>query len=353
MANATILFHTKVYYAPGKYGGWCANHGMYAWGDELLVGFQLGDYKEQRGHTIDWTRPIRKVFARSMDGGATWALEDTLPDALDNPTDQPGAPDTPHARATTCPGGIDFTHPDFALTFSHANFHIGPSRFWFSYDRGRAWQGAYRLPDMGTLGIGARTDYLVNSQHDCLLFLTAAKHDLQEGRPFCARTQDGGASWQFVSWIGPEPETGFMIMPSSVRLPGGDILVTLRERPEGGRGRISAYRSLDDGLNWQRAVDPVPDIASSNPPALTRLRDGRLCLTYGVREMPFRICARISEDEGRSWSGEIVLRDDGANGDMGYTRNVQRSDGAIVTTYYFNDSSTGVECYIGATVWRV
>jgi hypothetical protein len=206
---------------------------------------------------------------------------------------------------------------------------------------------------MGTLGIGARTDYLVNSPHDCLLFLTAAKHDLQEGRPFCARTQDGGASWHFVSWIGPEPKTGFVIMPSSVRLPGGDILVTLRERPEGGRGRISAYRSLDDGLNWQREVDPVPDIASSNPPALTRLRDGRLCLTYGVREMPFRICARISEDEGRSWSGEIVLRDDGANGDMGYTRNVQRSDGAIVTTYYFNDSSTGVECYIGATVWRV
>ena len=349
-----IVKHTKVYFEKGRYGGWPANHGIWCWGDEILVGFQIGDHKEQAGHTIDWTRPIRKVFARSLDGGETWALEDTLPDALDNLVDRAGAPDTPHAHAMACPGGIDFTHPDFAMTFSHADFHVGPSRFWVSDDRGHTWAGPYRLPDMGTPGIAARADYLVNGPHDCTLFLTAAKRNRREGRPLCARTTDGGKTWAFVSWIGPEPDDGFVIMPSSVRLPGGDILVALRAQADEGRASgIIAYRSSDDGRTWLRAADPVPNLApGSNPPALIRLRDGRLCVTYGVRHAPYRICARLSQDEGRTWGEEIVLRDDGANGDLGYTRSVQRADGSIVTVYYFNDDATGPERYIGATIWR-
>jgi hypothetical protein len=344
----------KVYAEPGRYGGWPANHGIWRWGDEILVGFQTGYHKEQAGHTIDWTRPIRKVFARSRDGGETWTLEDTLPDALDNLVDRPGAPDTPHYRAAACPGGIDFSHPDFVMTFSHADFHVGPSRFWVSYDRGRVWAGPFRLPDMGTPGVAARTDYLLNGPHSCLLFLTAAKDDRREGRPFCARTTDGGKTWEFVAWIGPAPERGFAIMPSSMRLANGDLLVAVRACDEQtGVSAIIAYRSIDEGRTWQRATDPVPDLApGSNPPALVRLRDGRLCVTYGVRHPPFRICARLSRDEGRTWGEEIVLRDDGANGDLGYTRTVQRDDGSVVTVYYFNDAASGPERYIGATLWR-
>ncbi len=345
--------HVKVYYEAGRYGGWPANHGIWSWGDEILVGFQVGYHREQAGHTIDWTRPIRKVFARSMDGGESWTLEDSLPAALDNlqdhlpPLDAPG-----FSGALACPGGIDFTHPSFAMTFSHASFHVGPSRFWVSYDRGRKWNGPFRLPDMGTRGVAARTDYLVEGHHACLLFLTAAKADLREGRPFCARTTDGGFTWQFVSWIGPEPQEGFVIMPASVRLPGGDIVVHLRAQPDRTRARIMAYRSRDSGQTWQQEPDPVPHLATSNPPALIKLNDGRLCLTYGVRQAPFRMCARLSADEGRTWSKELVLRDDGATRDMGYARNVQRSDGAVVSVYYFNDLATGPERYIAATLWR-
>jgi BNR repeat-like domain len=350
--HVEVLRHVTVYHESGRYGGWPANHGIWTWGDEFLVGFQVGDYKEHAGHTIDWERPIRKVFARSRDGGGTWTLEDTLPDALDNLMSMPGAPITSQGRVTSCPGGIDFTHPDFVMTFSHASFHVGPSRFWTSCDRGHTWNGPYGLPDMGTPGIAARTDYLVNGPSDCLLFLTTAKADLYEGRPFCARTTDGGRTWVLVSWIGAEPPSGFVIMPASVRLPGGDIVVTLRAQPDKTHSSISAYLSSDNGITWQRLPDPVPDLAPSNPPALIRLHDGRLCLTYGVRAEPFRICARLSHDRGRTWSDEIVLRADGANWDIGYTRSVQRSDGAIVTVYYFNDARTGPERYIGATIWK-
>ncbi len=57
----------------------------------------------------------------------------------------------------------------------------------------------------------------------------------------------------------------------------------------------------------------------------------RLCLTYGVRAKPFGICAKLSNDGGRTWTGELVLRDDCAGRDIGYPRTVQPPDGKIVT----------------------
>ncbi len=115
----------------------------------------------------------------------------------------------------------------------------------------------------GLAGVEARTDYLVNSSNDCLLFLSASKDSGGEGRGvFCARTKDGG-----------------------------------------------------------------------NPPTLTRLLDGRLCITYGYRAKPFGMRARLSSDSGSSWGEEIVLRDDAGNHDIGYPRTVQRPDGTIVTLW--------------------
>ena len=52
------------------------------------------------------------------------------------------------------------------------------------------------------MGVMGRTDYTVDGRSRCTLFLTASKMDSREGRPFCARTEDGGLSWQFLSFIG-------------------------------------------------------------------------------------------------------------------------------------------------------
>src|SRR5213596_2064373 len=38
--------HIKVYYQPGRFGGWPANHGIWSWGDEILVGFSAGYHKD-------------------------------------------------------------------------------------------------------------------------------------------------------------------------------------------------------------------------------------------------------------------------------------------------------------------
>ena len=243
-----------------------------------------------------------------------------------------------------CPGGIDFTQPGFAFTARMTSIHDGSSRFSYSYDRGKSWQGTFRLPDFGQPGIAARTDYIVNGKSDCTIFLTAAKSNKREGRVICVRTRDGGKSWNFVSFIGPEPDD-YAIMPSTVRFGPKHLFTAIRRRHW-----IDSWRSFDDGESWQFVNQPVT-VTGGNPPCLTKLRDGRLVISYGYREKPYGVRARISSDQGQTWGDEIRLREDGGRWDLGYARTVQRTDANLVTAYYFNDSAEG-ERYIGATIWH-
>lgn len=352
--RANVVKHVDVFRVPGRFGGWPANHGIWCWGDVILVGFSAGYFKDNGPllHAIDHDRPEEHLLARSRDGGETWAIERPAEQGALIPVGSalhgvtpPGLKEKPWRE---CPGGIDFTHPDFALTVRMTDVHAGPARFYHSNDRGHTWEGPYRLPLFGQKGIAARTDYIVNGQHDCMLFLTASKQNGREGRPFCARTTDGGQTWRFVAWIGPEP-AGFAIMPSTVRLTERELLCAIRRR-EGPKRWIETYRSLDNGESWRPEAIPAPDVGVGNPPSMIRLTDGRLCITYGHRAAPFGIRARLSDDGGRSWSRKIILRDDGGGRDLGYTRSVQRVDGKVVTVYYFHDEPKS-DRYIAATIW--
>lgn len=82
---------------------------------------------------------------------------------------------------------------------------------------------------------------------------------------------------------------------------------------------------------------------------MIKLHDGRICLTYGYRSAPFGIRARLSDDGGKTWGKVIILRDDGGSSDLGYPRTIQRPDGEIVTTYYFNEQAE-TERYISHTL---
>ncbi len=348
--------HVVVFKEPGRYGGWPANHGIYSWGDEILVGFSAGHMEPgwQSGqparHPIDRSRPEQHLLARSMDGGRTWTVERNA-GLLPPPKTghMAGVPTEKGREARPYPGARDFRSPDFIMTFRMGDIHAGPSWFFTSSDRGRSWEGPYSFPDLGLKGIAARTDYLVLGPQEMLVFLTGAKTDGREGRPFAAHTADGGRTFTFRSWIAPEPAQGFAIMPSSVRLPDGGIVTAVRRQVPAGRG-IDIYHSPDLGRTWAATGTAVPDTGRGNPPSLIRLRDGRLVLTYGYRAEPYGIRARISADDGRTWGVERVLRDDGADWDVGYPRSVQRADGKVVTVYYFNDRSAP-ERYIGATIW--
>ena len=236
------------------------------------------------------------------------------------------------------------------MTIRMEDANSGTSRFSFSYDRGKTWRGPYRLPLFGQKGVMGRTDYIVDGPARCTLFLTASKSNGREGRPFCARTVDGGLTWTFLSFIGPEP-VGYAIMPSSVRLSPRDLVTTIR-RLDPPKSWIDAFASHDDGRTWAFLSTAEPDTGEGNPPSLLRLPDGRLCLIYGARRQPFGIYGRMSDDGGKSWGNAISLRDDAGGRDIGYVRSVVRTDGRVVAVYYYHDRR-GPTRYLAATIWGV
>jgi len=363
--------HITVYREEGRYAGWPANYGIWSWGDEIVVGFTLG-YHRTDGvfHARDKDRPFITMQARSLDGGRTWRVHETpcrTPGNRGISADEHMRPELGTRQAlesgmenapVDCPGGINFTHPDFALMCARTGLGAGTvAWFYVSYDRCRTWDGPFSLPMFGQAGIEARTDYLVSGADECMLFLTASKASGGEGGGiFCARTTDGGKTFEFVSWVA-RADKGFVIMPASVRPSESRILVAVRCRGSKGvfttaQCWIDLYASDDNGATWDHFNRPVPDTGmGGNPPALIRLHDGRLCLTYGYRAAPYGIRARLSSDGGATWGDEIILRDDGGSHDLGYPRTVQRPDDTIVTVYYFNDRLGG-EGYIAATLWK-
>jgi hypothetical protein len=344
-----------VYREVGRFAGWPANHGIWAWGDEILVGFSRGYYKNLgRRHNIDRERPEEHLLARSKDGGLTWTVEVPQPPGMltgargwRHGTMPPGASEEPLLDLKE---PIDFTHKDFAMTLRMENSDRGRSRLYYSYDRGRTWKGPFRLPLFGRKGVMARTDYIVNGPRDCHVFLTASKANGNEGRPFAARTTDGGLTWKFLGFIGPEP-SGYAIMPGTVRVGPTDLVSTVRVREANeGKSWIDAYASHDDGKSWTFLTRAVPDTGEGNPPSLLRLADSRLALVYGHRDEPFGMFAVFSADNGKTWSAPFTLRDDGGGRDIGYPRSIVRPDGKIVSVYYFHDR-TGPTRYLAATLW--
>jgi len=332
-----------VYGGANIFCGWPANNGVWCWqGKEILVGFECGGYKVQEGHNLDRDKPHHTVLARSKDGGETWVMED--PDNFVGDAEE----------TKPCPGGIKFDHPDFAM-------RIGWGSFFISYDRGHTWQGPFDFgnlmnePELAGLENTSRTDYIVNGSNDCFLFMSARKPGTgTRDRAFCARTTNGGKTFKFVSWINPEPVgTTRGAMPSTVRISKTKLVSALRRKHPG--QWVDVFVSNDNGGSW-RFLSKVADTGrwNGNPPALVRLRDGRLCCVYGNRSKR-QLIASYSKDEGATWGREIVLRDDFQvdsfnDPDLGYPRLVQRADGKLVAMYYWATKEHPHQ-HIAATIW--
>lgn len=335
--------HVVVYYEEGRFAGWPANSGIWNWEDEILVGFVEAEFLETDGfHTYN-RESARNKYARSLDGGETWVIEDAYEQGQTGWAYDNDLPDELAEEPTVLEESIeDFTNPDFLITWMRYNYHNGPSIFYYSNNRGHQWHGPYRFPDLDSHGIGTRTDYLVEGPQELLAFMNSAKENGLEGRVLHVRTTDGGVTWKRVSWLGPEPQ-GFEIMPSTVRLSESELLTVLRVREtDPVRDYVKAYRSVDNGKTWRVDTAPVNDTGHYGaPPSLVRLQDGRLAVAYAYRSMyGSRIAMRISTDNGETWGHEIPIRyGDGANADVGYPAMVQREDGKLVIVYYWNHAA--------------
>jgi hypothetical protein len=357
-----------IYRQPGRFAGWPANYGMWHWDDEIVVVFTEGAFKAtEYGHARDKTQPFTTLQARSLDGGISWEVSEFPGETYGCPISadehvihelrlQNYLENHPDALLPP-PGDISFTHPDFALLCARTGLDAGTcSFFYYTLDRCHSWLGPYVLPSFGQTAVAARTAYEVEDDHTLLLFLTANKSDGEEGRVFCARTSNGGKTFDFVSYIGEEPPgDAFAIMPSHLYLGDGRYLCAIRCRSETNDAWIDLYASDDSGATWQQLARPVrfKEPGNSNPPSLVQLLDGRIALVYGNRDTPCTVCAVISEDEGNSWGEPVILRRTGGTSDMGYTRAVVLADGTIVAAYYLNDQPDGNgERFIEALRWQ-
>ncbi len=139
--------------------------------------------------------------------------------------------------------------------------------------------------------------------------------------------------------------------PHAAQMPNGDILVAIRaERKEPRLRTIYLCRSTDGGKTF---TSPLPTGWCGLPPHIFVTSRGEVVLTYGRREAPFGIRARISRDNGYTFGEELVLRNDGASGDLGYPCTTQNARGELVTVYYMKNQNTLYAADIEYTVWTL
>ena len=306
------------------------------------------------------------LLARSVDGGQNWTMFDPSGFLDDDNPNYLGAGKTALREA------MDMTHPGFALRVFAQGYHGNDDPeggFFYSYDRGRSWIGPHTLngltrhPELQGKALSPRTDYLVQGKRRCFAFISAHGDSTREKRIACIQTTDGGLSFEFVAWVTPRTDASREIMPQTVQLSGSEFVLASRRIYTTQRNdTIEAYRSVDGCHTWEHLSTVKIMKTHSNPPALLKLSDGRLCCAYGDRHAA-EIRARYSEDGGRTWGPEIILRDDfqsvendpdsatGPNADIGYVRLIQRPDGNLVAMYYWATAENPQQ-HIAVSIWR-
>ncbi|MBI1176686.1 exo-alpha-sialidase [bacterium] len=196
-----------------------------------------------------------------------------------------------------------------------------------SEDGGRTWSTRYRC--------------IVNSPHGPIqlrggdLLYAGKALWTGAGRVGCCRSTDDGKTWEWLATLptrkGDEAERYHELHAVETR--SGKLIIHIRNENSTNANETLQSESTDVGKTWS-----VPHTIGvwGLPSHLLRLRDDRLLMTYGYRRPPFGNQARISSDEGDSWSAPLVISDDGAGGDLGYPSTVELAHGELLTVWYEN-----------------
>jgi hypothetical protein len=186
---------------------------------------------------------------------------------------------------------------------------------------------------------GARYDSLVNSPHGPINLkdgrVLYAGKNLWREKPWIGvcESKDDGQSWQRLAAIPTRPGDDIKNYHElhAVEAANGDLIAHIRNQNRKNDRETLQTESKDGGQSWSV---PHPIGVWGLPSFLTRLRDGRLLMSYGHRRKPLGNQARVSTDHGRTWSEPLMISTDAANGDLGYPTTVELADGSLVTVWY-------------------
>lgn len=302
----------------------------------------------------------KDVFITSPDGGRSFdpALHTIVDDEMSEQDPcvnvlSDGRIIVTYFRWALCPIG------EGARRWGEANFRSFGRTLWDRYDcytdgasyavsddDGASWRHfpPLRMPGMPVSG-GVRGNIAELPSGELLLPFYGSLRPGELSRCGLLRSGDRGEHWEYLSEMAWDPAgQKTFLEPGLYRTPKGRLVGLMRTQTDYRKPGVQfddTYLNLhiavsdDDG----KSFGPVREIGGlwgSSPFHALRLADGRVLLSYGYRRPPYGIRARICDPELQHIEDaeEIVLRDDGANGDLGYPNAILLDDGTALVCYY-------------------
>jgi sialidase-1 len=316
---------------------------------ELLVAFRRAPERRRFGERVSHTDANSYLMlVRSKDGGRTWSREPELIHAHSFGGSQDPCMVqlrdgtilcTSYAWAPVKPETIKKLKPPVSR---EGDFLFLGGYIMRSKDGGDSWQGPLIPPPCQVEG---HLDIFGN-----LLpaYNRGAMCEGKDGRLYwvvaCSRTNgptrttthllissDKGETWRYSSPVGTDEKIGFN-ETSLYETPRGDLIAFTRTENFQDHTVIARSRDAGRSFQWQDAS------FKGHPHHVVRLPDDRVLLVYGYRHAPFGIRARIlnAECTNAGSAEEIILRDDGGNGDLGYPWATMIDKRKALVVYYFN-----------------
>ena len=332
---------------------------------ELLVAFRRAPERRMLGEAATrHTDPNSYlVLVRSRDEGRTWSHVPELIYAHPfGGSQDPGMVQLRDGSIVCTSYGWSLLNGDAAAKLKGAaregNFVFLGGYLLRSTDGGHTWQGPIippPTPGEATLDLFGKPVPAYNRGALCeggdgkLYWVVAAS---TSPTPVRSETHlfvspDKGATWKYSCRVAADEKVAFN-ETSLYETPHGDLIAFMRT--EGFGDHTAVARSIDHGKSFRHWEDTG---FQGHPHHALRLPDKRVLLVYGHRHPPFGIRARVLDAECGNFRSalEIILRDDGGNGDLGYPWATMISKHQALVVYYFN-SRDGIR-HIAGTVLAV